>query len=140
MANEDVMAGLELLKPKLYSGDAACVSLKGGRCSACGHAFFPMQARGCETCGAHGEALKQTDLGSTGILVSAATVHVHAGKHRTAPFMMGTIDLDSGPRVRTLLTGIPDAEARAGSRVKAVLVETPGRDGGQALDLRFGLA
>jgi uncharacterized OB-fold protein len=96
-----------------------------------------MQVRGCETCGAHGEALTAEDLGSWGTLVAAATVHFHAGKNRTAPFIIGTIDLDAGPRIRTLLDGMPDAEARVGAKVTAALVDAPGRDGGPASDLRF---
>lgn len=127
-----------LLKPELYACDASGrVSLKGGTCSACDYVFFPMQTRGCERCGAHGTALAETDLGTNGRLVSAATVHFHAGKARTAPFIVGVIDLDAGPRVRTLLEEMLDAEIRAGARVTAMLVEAPGRDGEAARDLRF---
>ena len=129
-----------LLKPDLYAETSGRVTLKGGRCSACGYEFFPMQTRGCETCGAQGSALIGTDLGGTGTLAAAATVHVHAGKSRTAPFVMGTIDLDSGPRIRTLLVDMPDAETRAGSKVSAVLIEAAGPDGSPIRDLRFGPA
>jgi uncharacterized protein len=131
------MPQLNLLKPDLYIETPKGVMLKGGRCSACGYVFFPMQTRGCETCGAAGAQLAGIDLGGSGTLAAAATVHVHAGKSRTAPFVMGTIDLDSGPRIRTLLADMPDAEARAGSKVAAVLVETSGPDGAAVRDLRF---
>lgn len=129
-----------LLKPELYSDDGGRVTLKGGRCSSCGYVFFPMQTRGCEACGAHDDALKSEDLGGEGRLVAAATVHVHAGKTREAPFVIGTVELDSGPRVRALLDGMPDAETRTGARVVATLVEAPGRDGGVARDLHFRAA
>jgi uncharacterized protein len=131
------MTEINLLKPDLYAETAGRVTLKGGRCSACGYVFFPMQTRGCEKCGAHGEQLTGVDLGGSGTLAAAATVHVHAGKSRTAPFVMGTIDLDSGPRIRTLLDGMPDAESRTGTRVVAVLADAIGPDGAPVRDLRF---
>jgi uncharacterized OB-fold protein len=134
------MTGPNLLKLDLYAESEGRVTLKGGRCSACGHVFFPMQTRGCEKCGAHGNQLIGADLGGSGVLAAAAVVHVHAGKSRTAPFVMGTIDLDSGPRIRTLLADAPDAESRVGSIVTAVLVDTAGPDGAAVRDLRFRLA
>jgi len=128
----------DLLKLELYAQDASGrIGLKGGSCSACGHVFFPMQTRGCERCGAHGTALTETELGATGKLISAATVHFHAGKTRTAPFVIGVIDLDAGPRVRTLLEDMPDADSRSGARMKATLVDAPGYDDKLARDLRF---
>ena len=127
----------DLLKPQLYAETGAHVTLKGGRCSACGYVFFPMQTRGCEKCGAKGGELTAADLGGSGTLAAAATVHVHAGKSRTAPFVLGTIDLDTGPRLRTLLADMPDAETRVGARVRAVLVEAAGPDGVAVRDLRF---
>jgi uncharacterized OB-fold protein len=132
---------LDLLKPDLFGCDASGrVWLKGGRCSFCGFTFFPMQTRGCERCGAHGPALLEADLGGTGRLVSAATVHVHTDKSRVAPFVVGVIDLEAGPRVRTLLEGISEAERLSGARVAALLIAAPGRDGVDAFDLRFGRA
>ncbi len=129
---------LPLLKPDLYARDAnGRAVLTGGKCSACGHMFFPMQQRGCEHCGAHGRQLEPVDLGGDGELVSAATVNLHAGKGRTAPFVIGVVDLDSGPRVRTLCDNVPDPETAAGIRVTAHLVEVSSHDGGAALDLRF---
>lgn len=129
---------LPLLKPALFARrSGGGVSLSGGRCSACGVTFFPMQARGCERCGAHGDALRPADLGDRGKLISAAKVHVHSGKGRTAPFTVGVVELDSGPRVRTLLDGFDDPERASGSVVVATLCETAGEDGAPALDLRF---
>ncbi len=127
----------ELLKPDLYARTPDGLGLSGGKCVKCGYVFFPFQQRGCEKCGAHGEDISAYELGAGGKLVSAATVHLHAGKNRTAPFVIGVIELDSGPRVRTLLVEMPDAEQRLGEMVEAVLVEAKNKDGDPVQDLRF---
>jgi len=126
------MTDLPLLKPTLYARrEGAPPVLLGGRC-ACGHAFFPMQTFGCERCGRFGDALQPQDLQGRGTLRSAATVHVHADEKRPAPFVVGTIALDDGPVIRTLLT----EDCAPGARVEAVLIPVEA-DGGRALDLRF---
>jgi uncharacterized OB-fold protein len=129
-------ASLPLLKPALYArGDDGKPVLLGGRCE-CGHVFFPMQTFGCERCGKFGPALQPFSLRGSGQLRSAATVHVHADPSRSAPFVIGTIALDDGPVIRTLLiSAVPDHEA-PGTRVEAVLSPVEIANG-HALDLRF---
>jgi uncharacterized OB-fold protein len=127
-----------LLKPDLY---AACDGgdppiLLGGRCT-CGHVFFPMQTYGCERCGATGSALAPAPLKGRGRLVATATVHLHADPARPAPFVVGTIALDDGPVVRTLIIDTKPEERRPGARVEAVLIAVARDDGTEALDLRF---
>lgn len=128
-----------LLKPALYgearSGDVPV--LHAGKC-ACGAVFFPMQSYGCDVCGRHGDDLSSVDLEGRGELIAAVVVHLHAPRpgapSRKAPFVIGAIQLDGGPTVRTLLGG---TEAPApGTRMVATLApveeaETP------TLDLRF---
>lgn len=122
------MVSVPLLKPELYGTDpAGNVVLHGGKCR-CGHVFFPYQAFGCEQCGAYREALERVDLVGSGSLIASAQVHLHADERRPAPFIVGTVALDDGPVVRTVLTGSLQAPAR----VRAVL-----EPAGDVLDLRF---
>jgi uncharacterized OB-fold protein len=127
---------LPLLKPALYARGEPTPVLLGGRC-VCGHVFFPMQAFGCERCGQFGEALQPTPLRGHGRLRAAATVHVHADEKRPTPFTVGTIALDDGPIIRTLLLDAPPDHAAPGTEVEALFVEVDTADGGKALDLRF---
>ena len=136
---------LPLLKPSLYAQrdavrDVHRPVLLGGRCE-CGHTFFPMQCFGCERCGRAGDVLRAVDLQARGTLISAATVHVHADQKRPAPFVIGTIALDEGPVIRTILVGTPSDAQTPGTRVEAVLrpIATAGEND-TALDLRFRVA
>ena len=122
--------GTSLLKPELYGSDpAGNVVLRGGKCR-CGYVFFPFQEFGCERCGASGDALAAMDLAGTGRLIASSQVHLHADSSRPAPFVIGTIALDDGPVIRTLLTGA----AQPPARVHAVLQPAGEAD---MLDLRF---
>ena len=131
-------APLPLLKPDLYAiGTAHTPTLLGGRCE-CGHLFFPMQTFGCERCGRTGPALQPFPLAGRGRLRSVATVHVHADEKRKTPFVIGTIVLDDGPVVRTLLLDAASDRHAPGTPVEAVLVAVETSEPGkQALDLRF---
>jgi uncharacterized protein len=131
-------APLPLLKPDLYAiGTAQTPTLLGGRCE-CGHLFFPMQTFGCVRCGRTGTALQPFSLAGRGRLCSVATVHIHADEKRKAPFVIGTIALDDGPVVRTLLLDPPPDREAPGTRVEAVFVPVETLEPGkQALDLRF---
>jgi len=130
-------ATLPLLKPELYALGASHIPvLLGGRCE-CGFVFFPMQTFGCERCGRNGTALIPFSLTGRGRLRAVATVHVHADDKRKAPFVVGAIELDEGPVVRTLLEGISAERNFAGARVEAVLIAVDTQPGAQALDLRF---
>jgi uncharacterized OB-fold protein len=124
-----------LLKPALYAAGDAGPILLGGRC-ACGYVFFPMQTFGCEKCGQHGDALRPMQLRGSGKLVSAAVVHLHTDKRRVVPFAVGTIALDDGPVVRTLLSDI-DLASHPQARVRAEFVTVTQEDSSPALDLRF---
>lgn len=131
---------LPLLKQDLYAiGPTSAPVLLGGRCE-CGFVFFPMQTFGCERCGRNGVALTPCSLAGHGRLRSFATVHLHADDKRKTPFVIGAIELDDGPIVRTLLDGVSAERNIAGARVEAVLIAVDAESGAQALDLRFKLA
>jgi uncharacterized OB-fold protein len=127
---------ITLYKPALYSqSENGEIALLGGRCE-CGYVFFPMQRFGCERCG-RDNSLQPFALRASGTLIASAVVHLHADKRRTAPFVVGTIALDDGPVVRTLLSEAPPQVANA-VRVTATLVPIKvGDEGQEALDLRF---
>ena len=131
----------ELLKPALYASegtaaDPAHPSILGGACP-CGYVFFPMQHFGCERCGS--TEVKARALSGRGKLIASARVHLHAGKHRTAPFTVGSIKLDDGPIVRTLLID-DDKPFHPGDSVVTALVEIRDAEGNARHDLRFARA
>lgn len=126
-----------LLKPTLYraegsEADPSHPALLGGACE-CGYVFFPPQGYGCERCGR--TALKPRVLSGRGRLIASARVHLHGGKTRQAPFTVGSIQLDDGPIVRTLLV---DADTiMPGDQVVTTLVPAADAEGAEQLDLRF---
>jgi len=128
---------LSLTKPALYAQDSTGqVVLLGGRCT-CGYVFFPLQQFGCERCGRHGAALTPVALRGVGTLLATAMVHMHADKRRTAPFVIGTVALDDGPIVRTLLTESPPLVNQPVRVIATLLPVTTGEPATETLDLRF---
>ncbi len=131
----------KLLNPGVYDTevaryDQAIAELRGGRC-ACGYTYFPMQAYGCEKCGATESSLTEKRLSGRGTLVASADVHLHFGGGPKAPFVVGTIELDDGPTVRALL-----AEEKAGLTIgdpmEAILTSVgENEEGDENFDLRF---
>lgn len=138
MFSETPVDDLPLLKPGLYQAHGSAAepghpALLGGAC-ACGYVFFPLQPYGCERCG--GRDLQPRALSGAGRLLSSARVHLHAGKGREAPFTVGSIKLDDGPIVRTLIES-DEAGLRPGMRVVTVLSPVADTDGAARVDLRF---
>jgi uncharacterized OB-fold protein len=134
---EEGMGDTPLLKPGLYraegsEADPGHPALLGGAC-ACGYVFFPLQRYGCEKCG--GMDLSSKALSGAGRLLASARVHLHAGKTREAPFTVGSVKLDDGPIVRTLIEG--DEPPAVGARMVTVLAPVVDAEGVPHLDLRF---
>ncbi|HWF77690.1 MAG TPA: OB-fold domain-containing protein [Caulobacteraceae bacterium] len=128
----------ELLKPALYRAEGtdavpAHPALLGGAC-ACGYLFFPLQRYGCEKCG--GLEIEPRALSGAGSLLASARVHLHAGKGREAPFTVGSVRLDDGPIVRTLIVESA-GPLQAGRRMVTTLEAVADADGAPRLDLRF---
>lgn len=129
-----------LLKPALYQPEGTQAqpdhpALLGGAC-VCGYVFFPLQRYGCEKCGSL--ELSPRTLSGTGRLLASARVHLHAGKGREAPFTAGSVALDDGPIVRTLIEG-DEGGLRPGARMVTALAPVHDADGAPRLDLRFVL-
>lgn len=146
------MSAPEILKPSLYATDGTAAvpdhpSLKGGKCASCGYVFFPFQAYGCEVCGQSGAALQPLALSGAGTLIASAKVHIHSPrapaekdvKPLAAPFTIGSIKLDDGPTVRTLLVDIDESSLKPGQRMVTKLVSV-GSDARPIVDLRFTAA
>ena len=132
------MESAPLLKPGLYRAEGREAlpdhpALLGGAC-ACGYVFFPLQHYGCERCGSL--ELSPRALSGAGRLLASARVHLHAGKGREAPFTVGSIKLDDGPIVRTLIEDAGGA-LHPGERMVTTLAPVADADGAPRLDLRF---
>jgi hypothetical protein len=128
-----------LLKPGLYRAEGSAArpdrpALLGGVCADCGYVFFPLQRYGCERCGS--VDLQPRVLSGAGTLLAAARVHLHAGKNREAPFTVGSVALDEGPIVRTLVED-GDPPPQPGDRMATALAPAVDADGATRLDLRF---
>jgi hypothetical protein len=128
-----------LLKPGLYRAEGSAArpdrpALLGGACADCGYVFFPFQQYGCERCGS--VDLQPRVLTGAGTLLAAARVHLHAGKNREAPFIVGSVALDEGPIVRTLVED-GDPPPHSGDRMATALASAADADGAPRLDLRF---
>ena len=118
----------------LFKEEPSGPVLQGGRCNGCGYIFFPMQVYGCEQCGSLD--LVEATLGGSGRLASSALVHVHPDPELKAPFMIGSIELDSGVTVRAIVDVEADACLEIGDRMEAITVAKPRRAVGD-VDLRF---
>ncbi|HEX4769055.1 MAG TPA: zinc ribbon domain-containing protein [Lichenihabitans sp.] len=112
-------------------------ALLGGRCEACGHAFFPMQTYGCEKCGS--QNLKAVSLSGKGRLIACAEVFISANKHHPAPYTIGSIVTDDGAVVRSILDVPPGARLTPGAVMVTRLVPETRPDRGSQ-DLRFAPA
>lgn len=109
-------------------------ALLGGRCTACGGVFFPMQNYGCERCGS--TALEPMKIAGRGKLVASAQVHMPAGEHRPAPFTVGSIVTDDGATVRSILDVRPGTKLTPGVVMVARLVPENRPNRGEK-DVRF---
>ncbi len=131
----------DLLKPAMYqstgtAADPAHPALLGGACT-CGYVYFPMQAFGCERCGRTDVAPRA--LSGRGKLLASTRVHLHNGKHRQAPFTVGSVALDDGPIVRTILID-DDKPFHPGDMMVTTLVAVSDAEGAAKQDLRFARA
>ena len=125
--------------PRLFAGNGtedypAHPALTGGKCADCNHVFFPMQTYGCEVCGS--ENLEPKLLSGQGELIASAQVNMPAGKHRPAPFTIGSVKTKDGAFVRTILDVAPMTPLKNGISVVTCLVDEPRPDKGEK-DLRF---
>ncbi|WP_028923565.1 Zn-ribbon domain-containing OB-fold protein [Pseudonocardia acaciae] len=84
-------------------------------CRACGHVeFFPR--RHCTECG--GMELDERESAGDGVVYSYTVIrrHQHPYFRARAPYTVGFVDLDEGPRILAEIAGDPDG-VRIGQRV-----------------------
>jgi uncharacterized OB-fold protein len=89
------------------------VVLIGWACRRCGKRGIPRQKFGCEACGAPGDEIDESTFPALGVLRSSASVERHAVW--PVPFMLGEIELDSGPIIHSFLSA--DTTWKPGVRV-----------------------
>lgn len=130
---------VRLAHPTLYGvGTDGAPMIFAGRCTHCGRVTFPRQVYGCEACGAHGGALVDVELATSGELISFAEVHRHRGTDIHAPFVMAEIRLDCGLLLRGTLA-LPNASGlKVGARLRGTLAGSDGQAG--PFELRFAPA
>lgn len=85
-------------------------TLSGGRCPGCGLVTLPLRTA-CRRCGSR---LAAHELSPGGQIEASTTVHVAASGF-DAPYVLGYVKLDEGPRV--LASIAMTSEAAAGRRV-----------------------
>jgi len=86
--------------------------VQGVRCVACGHPAAARVPR-CPRCAAPTEAAR---FGPGGVLWSTTTIHVASGE-REAPYTLGYVDLDDGPRLLAHVEDGPALQPRVTERV-----------------------
>jgi uncharacterized OB-fold protein len=98
------------------------------RCRACGDAFRPARTF-CPACGS--DAIEREPLASRGKLFTWTTIEVGGvSPLGPAPYVLGFVDLDDGPRVLALLDVAPDRADRSLALGKNVVVApAAGADG-----------
>lgn len=110
-------------RPKLMRfGDGRGV-LVGGRCRACGAAYFPAPEV-CARCG--GLELEPIDLSRQGVVYTYTVVRQSTPEFQT-PYVLVYVDLPEGVRVLGQLVGCEPETVRVGMPVEVVFQEV-GKD------------
>ena len=85
----------------LWEASESGVQLTGWECHRCGQRGLPRQHFGCERCGAPRDEIGESKFEARGTLRSFAVIRRHA--KWPVPFVMGEINLDSGPTIHAFL-------------------------------------
>lgn len=95
--------------PQVYRGEAA-------RCTGCGKMFFPPR-QVCNTCG--GRAIEPFTMKRTGTVVTHTVIRTPGDAYTgEAPFAVGIIQVDDGPRITTQIVDVPLDDITIGMAVK----------------------
>ncbi len=93
--------------------------LIGTKCSTCGTCFFPPRWL-CPNCRGAGK-VEETRLSGGGEVLTYTVVRVPPeGFERQAPYVVGIIKLDEGPRITSQIVDCEPEDVKIGSRVRAV--------------------
>ena len=95
--------------PQAYRGEA-------GRCSKCGKMFFPPRQI-CNKCG--GREFETFAMKRTGKVVTHTIIRTPGDNYTgEAPFAVGIIQVDDGPRITAQIVDVPFDELDIGMAVK----------------------
>jgi hypothetical protein len=93
--------------------------LPARRCAECGK--VSVNASTCRFCGAEGG--EAVDLAGRGKLLSWTVIRVAPARYAAeAPYAVGLLELDEGPRITARLAGDPE-HLREGQRLTLVIVD-----------------
>ncbi len=103
-------------------------TLVGFRCRDCGTHVFGL-ATFCQSCTSSG--LEAADLGRTGTLYSYTIVRIPpAGWPGQVPYVLGQVELPSGPQVLAEVVDCEHAELKIGLPVELAIEAVPAEGGG----------
>ena len=93
--------------------------LIGSRCRSCGETFFPRRLC-CRNCSS--EEMEEVLLSPTGRLYSFTIVRVKPPHFiGEIPYLVGTVELPEGERIKTLLSGCRQEELKIGMEMELVI-------------------
>ncbi len=108
-------------RPAESSGSSRLI---GGRCRSCGETFFPNRLC-CRNCSS--EDMEKVLLSPIARLYSFTMVRVKPPHFiGEVPYLVGTVELPEGERVKALLTGCRQEELKIGMEMELV-IETVGK-------------
>lgn len=126
-AREAVSANPDLFR--VEKGDGERLVLLGGRCSGCGHHFFPRRAI-CPGCSR--TDLDDVDLSPEGKVWTFTIAHqVPPGAIVEAPYVLGRVELPERVLVSALISDCSPEDARVGLDVEIVPVKVREDDEGR---------
>ena len=95
-------------------------NLTGTACGNCGHVFFPKRSLCPECRHLSVGKLKDTRFAGTGTVETFTRVHQPPDEFaQDAPYLLGIVRLDEGPRVTAQIVDVDPDEIRIGTRVEA---------------------
>lgn len=95
--------------------------LKGSRCPGCGQTVL-LQVAACPRCGRR--ELETVCIGQRATLGESAEVF-HSADGFEAPYFIGTIETEQGPRTFAPIAAKPGAQLRVGTPLRFCLLERP---------------
>lgn len=128
---------MKLEKPNLYElkENGPELMLIAAECKKCRSLVYPKTPFGCPSCGADGDAMKETLLDGRVTLLSFATMHAKLAPTIAPPCVVGDVEIAPGLLCEVMLQGNAD-QYEIGMTVNAVGIEVE-REGETFLACRF---
>lgn len=121
---------MDLEKPDLFnlSDDGQSIVLRGGKCSACDAAIFPISPYGCTSCGAEADAVNEVAMDGGAQLLTFITIHQKLSPSIIPPCVVGEARLANGAIQEVMLHG-DEGQYRDDMMIRAIPVEITTGDG-----------